>query len=218
MEPKMKKYIYLIAGVLLIVAILGFSVNAAYMKAPASPASIISTSIHATKETKEIVKTIEKAYDIEAEAAYKFDISKFPTVFINDPRFNVDTYTLDVVRQLTNQPKLESAGWLDYKEAYYSWRINATLKEEALKEKAKAEKRQLTEKEKESLSDPWGRTAPARAQSSTRRIPLKFVSIDVKDDIAVVVINDGPYTAELTLVLVKGKWYIAAWKGISINV
>ncbi len=213
----MKKHL-LIVSALLVIVIWGFSVSLAGGKAPVSPPSIVSTSILDTKETKEIMKTIERAYDIETEAANKFDISKFPTVFINDPRFNVDPATLEVVRQLTNHPELESAGWLDYKVAYYSWRINATLKEEALKERAKAEKRQLTNDEIKSLSDPWGRTAPGRALSSTRRIPLTFVSIDVKDDLAVVVLNDGTYTAELALVLVKGKWYIASFKGISLNV
>ncbi len=212
----MKKYLWLLIA-LLIIIILGFSISLAAAKVNASPSSIISASIPDTKEAKEIMKTIESAYDIEAEAANKFDISKFPTVFINDSRFNVDPYTLDVVRQLTNQPELESAGWLDYKVAYYSWRIDTTLHAEAVKEKAKAENRQLTEEEKKSLTDAWGRTAPGRALSSTRKIPLTFISLDVKDDIAIVKLNDGTYTAELTLVLIENKWYIAAFKGISLN-
>jgi hypothetical protein len=212
----MKKYLPLLIA-LLILVILGFSNSLADAKVPASPPSIIATSIPDTKEAKEIIKTIEKAYDIEAEAANKFDISKFPTVFIDDPRFNVDPHTLEVVRQLTNQPELESAGWLDYKVAYYSWRIDATLHAEAVKEKAKAEKRQLTEEEKKSFIDPWGRTAPGRALSSMRKIPLTFMSVDVNDDIAIVKLNDGTYTAELTLVLVENKWYIAGFKGISLN-
>ncbi|MBI5964598.1 MAG: hypothetical protein HY863_14055 [Chloroflexi bacterium] len=69
------------------------------------------------------MKTVEKANDVEAEAAYTFDIKKFPTVFINDLRFPVSSGTLETIRELTNNPSLESAGWLDYKAAFYSWRI-----------------------------------------------------------------------------------------------
>jgi len=213
----MKKHKFLIVGALLFVTIFGFSVSSANMKTPTPPPSVIATSIPDTKEAKEIIKTLESSYAIEAEAASEFDISKFPTIFINDPRFNVDPATLEVVRQLTNQPELESAGWLDYKVAYYSWRINATLKAEAVKEKAKSEKRQLTAQEKDSLSDPWGRTAPARPLKSTRNNPLRFMSMNVNDDIAVVLLNDGMVTAEWTLVLIEGKWYIAGFRGISIN-
>lgn len=212
----MKKYLMPFSA-LLILVILGLSISLVAAKVNASPPSIISTNIPDTKEAKEIMKTIEKAYDIETEAANKFDINKFPTVFINDPRFNVDPSTLEVVRQLTSQPELESAGWLDYKAAYYSWRIASTLHAEAVKEKAKAEKRQLTEEEKKSLIDPWGRTAPRRALSSTRKIPLTFLSVDVHNDVAIVKLNDGTYTAELTLVLVENHWYVAAFKGISLN-
>lgn len=76
-----------------------------------------------TPEVKEVMKTVEKANDVEAEAAYTFDIKKFPTVFINDLRFPVSSGTLETIRELTNNPSLESAGWLDYKAAFYSWRI-----------------------------------------------------------------------------------------------
>ena len=71
--------------------------------------------------------------------------------------------------------------------------------------------------EKASLIDPQGRTAPARSLGSTRKLALTFMSVDVNDDIATVVLKDGTYTAELTLVFVDGKWYIAGFKGISLN-
>jgi hypothetical protein len=48
-------------------------------------------------------------------------------------------------------------------------------------------------------------------------MPLTFISLDIKDDVATVLLNDGTYTAELTLILVDGNWYIAGFKGISIN-
>ena len=176
-----------------------------------------SYSLSDTTESKEIMKTVQRAYDIEAEAAYTFDLSKFPTVFINDPRFNVSPGTLETIRELTNNPSLESAGWLDYKMAYYSWTRDAVIHAETVKEKAQAENRDLTQKEKNSLVDSRGRSAPARVDQSARTNPLKFLSVNVNGDVAIVIVDDGPMTVQLTLVLVDGHWFIAAYKGIAVH-
>lgn len=203
----MKNSALLLLSIFIIVSILGFSNN------PYEQSAILNT-----REAKEIMRTIEKAYDIEAEATYSFNFEKFSDVFVNDPRFPLDPYTLEAVRELSNNSTLESAGWLDYKIALYSWRRDATLHAEAIYEKAKKEKRELTNDEKRSLVDSNGRSAPARSRSPKRNIQIIFISMQINDDIAIVVIDDGPYVAELTLVLLDGKWYIASFKGISVNV
>lgn len=176
-----------------------------------------SDDIPDTPEAKEIKKTIERAYDIESEAAYTFDLKKFPIVFINDPRFPVSPSTLQAVREMTDNLSLESAGYLDYKIAYNMWAANAILHYEEIHKKAKAENRELTKEEKQSLTDKYGRGTPGRAESPIRSFPVKFISMEINDDIALVVIDDGPRTVELTLVLVDNHWYIAAIKGISIH-
>lgn len=170
-----------------------------------------------TPEAKEVMKTVEKAYDIEADALYTFDLKKFPTVFINDPHYPVSDGTLETIRELTNNPSLESAGWLDYKLAYYSWISSATLHSESVRSKAKAENRELTDDEKKSLVDSKGRIAPARAENPTRKQKLIFLSVDITGDIAKVILNDGPTTIELTLVFVEKNWYIAALKGLAFH-
>jgi hypothetical protein len=204
----MKKKLLIAICIILVFGVLGFSNSI--------PKS--TYYIPDTPEAKEVMKAVEKAYDIEAEAAYTFDIKKFPVVFINDPRFPVSPGTLETVKELTSNPSLESVGWLDYKMALYSWRIEATLHAEKVKEKAKAENRALTIEESRSLIDSNGRIAPARAQGPIKNLPLTFLSVDINEDIATVTLDDGTYIADLTLVLVDGKWYIAAFKGISINV
>ena len=204
--------ILLALAVLLVFGALGFSI-----RSPRIRQSELIHNIPDTPEAKEIMKTIERAYDIQAEAAYTFDLSKFPTVFINDPRFPVSSKTLETIRQLTNNPSLESAGWLDYMMASFSWRRDAILHTEAIHEKAKSEKRDLTEEEKKSLVDPQGRMAPARVESPIRKTPLTFFSAEIDGDIANVVLDDGPRTVQLTLVLVDKKWYIAAYKGLSVH-
>lgn len=213
----MKKSIPLIMIILLVFGVLAFSYISPNRKAPDSTTSTYDASIPDIEEAKDIMDAVERSYDVEMDAVRSLDTSQLPTVFINDPRFNVDPYTLEVVRQLSNRPTLESAGWLDYKTAYYSWQFGSILTVETLKEKAKAENRQLTDEEKKSLVDPQGRTAPARSLGPSKKIHLKFMSLNMENDVATVVLNDGTYTAELTLVLVGGNWYIAGWKGISIN-
>lgn len=202
----MNKKLIALVCVLLILGLFGFSER-----------TLKGRSIPDSKEAREIMKTVEKAYDIELEAAYTFDLSNFSTVFINDPRFNVRPGTLETIREMTNNPALESAGWLDYKIAYRSWQIESTLHAESVQAKAKSENRNLTEDEKKSLIDSHGRSAPVRAQGPARKLELKFLSMEINGDIALVVVNDGPTTVELTLVLVDGQWYIAASRGISVH-
>jgi hypothetical protein len=210
----MKKNLLLTISIfaLLTFSILGFS-------KPSTEFSHFVTveKISDTPETKEVIKTVERSYDIEAEAGYTFDITKFSDVFINDPRFPVSAGTLETVRELTNNPSLESAGYLDYKLAYYSWIIHATTHAEKIKEKAKKENRALTEEERKSLVDSKGRMAPARSESPTRSLPLTFFSVEINGDIATVVLDDGPRTIKLTLVMVDKKWYVAAYKGLVMH-
>ena len=181
------------------------------------PGFILSNDIPNTHVVKEIIDTIERAYDIEVEAAYTFDLSKFPTVFINAPRFPVSPGTLETVRQLTLNPALESAGWLDYKMAFYSWRRDSTLFSEAVQVKAKAENRDLTEEERKSLRDPWGRTAPARSESPIRSIAINYLTIEINNDTATVTLRRGIYHSELKLVLVDGRWYFAKERFLSVS-
>jgi len=208
----MNKKLLLIVSSILILTMIAFSDTSTISKQPRS-----TYNIPDTQEAKEVMKTVERAYDIEAEARYTFDLKKFPTVFINDHRFPVSSGTLNTVRELTNNPSLEFAGWLDYKLAYYSWVRDATTYSEAIYAKAKAENRELTDKEKKSLIDPNGRIAPARAKDSIRHQILKFLSVNINNDIATVILDDGPTTIELTLVLVDNQWYVAGIKGVSIH-
>jgi|GEM_PF-1173391 hypothetical protein len=181
------------------------------------PGFVLSSDIPDTHEAKEIIKAIERSYDIEVEAAYTFDLSKFPNVFINDPRFPVSSGTLETVRQLTLNPVLESAGWLDYKMAFYSWRRDSTLLSEAVQAKAKVENRDLTEEERKSLRDPWGRTAPARSESPTRSIAINYLTMEINNDTATVTLRRGIYHSEIKLVLVDGRWYFAKERFLSVS-
>lgn len=213
----MKKNIFLITSMILIFGVFVFSNRVTDMEKTEPNTNIVGTGIPDTKEAKEIEKAIVNAYKAEAKAGRTFDLTDFPSVFINDPRFPMGAGTLQVVREMTGNLSLESVGYLDYKMAYYShWRDGALLLEE-LQEKAKKEKRELREEERLSLVDEFGRSATPRNSSGPRKTPVKIISIAIENDIAYAILNYGPGTVELTLVLVEGHWYIAAIEGIALH-
>lgn len=53
-----------------------------------------------------------------------------------------------------------------------------------------------------------------RSESPKRTLSLTFLSVSVDEDVATVVLNDGPWTLEMYLVLVDKKWYVAGTKGL----
>lgn len=208
----MKKKLLILSTILVLLGTVSFA-KVSFI----SSRTVIPDDIPNTPEAKRIMKVVENAYKVEAEAAYTFDLKKFPTVFINDPRFPLPDSTLQTVREMTNNTSLATAGYLDYKLAYYTWRANATIHFDDVQKKAKSENRALTAKEQQSLVDKYGRVAPARASSPNNKVPIRFISMEITNDIATVDIDDGPWTVELTLVLVDKQWYIAAIKGISFH-
>lgn len=170
------------------------------------PEIILNEGIPDTDQAQEVIHTIEKAHEIDVKAGRTLDPSEFPTVYINDPRFPVDSGTLDVVRRLSHNPSLQSAGWLDYKMAM----VNST-KEERMR--PKAENAIPTDTPMPSATIPPGIIYDPIGPPP----PLIFQSLQIEGDIAKAVIDEGITTYELTLVFVDGKWYIAAYYGISVS-
>jgi hypothetical protein len=110
-----------------------------------------------------------------------------------------------------------SYGYLDYKIAYYSWWEKGALKYEELKRNADNENRALTTNEVKTLVDNKGRMALTRLKSESVPAKLTFLSIDIKNDVAIAVFDDGPRTNQMTLVKVENKWFIAGNKFLSIH-
>lgn len=170
-----------------------------------------------TPDAREIQQTIEKAYAIEETAARTFDTTEFAKVFINDPRGGeLDDSTLQFVNEVFGT-NLASAGYLDYKLAYYKWWESGARKIEALESQARAEGRPLTPEELSSLVDSSGRIAMPRAQGPIREIRLDWHSISINGDIAVAIFDDGPRTNRMTLVKIDGRWYIAGNEILAVH-
>lgn len=170
-----------------------------------------------TPDAREIQQTIEKAYAIEEAAARTFDTIEFAMVFINDPRGGaLDNSTLQFVNEVFRTNRA-SAGYLDYKLAYYKWWETGARKIEALESQARAEGRPLTPDELSSLVDSSGRIAMSRAQGPIPEIWLDFYSISIDGDVAVTIFDDGPRTNRMTLVKVNGRWYIAGNEILAVH-
>ena len=165
-----------------------------------------------TPETREIINQIETAFDIEAGCS--FDYSLFPSVYINDLSYPVDGEKLEFIRVATDNPSLESAGYLDYKIAYHPWWLEGKRQWEEIYNRAKAENREVSEEERQTfLASKWG-TYPGGSCFPKRPWQTRCISIQVEDDIATVVLGVGSRAKELTLVLVDGHWLIAQEKDI----
>ncbi|MDW8069226.1 MAG: hypothetical protein RML46_09950 [Anaerolineae bacterium] len=170
-----------------------------------------------TPDEKEIQQTIERAYELEEIAARTFNTTEFAEVFINDPRGGkLDDSTLRFIEEVYGTD-LTSAGYPDYKIAYYKWWASGARKIEALQSKAQAEGRPLSPEELSSLIDSSGRIAMPRAQGPIQKVNLQFHSISIEGDTAVVIFDDGPRTNRTTLVKVNGRWYIAGNKILAVH-
>lgn len=177
-----------------------------------SPLSATSPVLSDTPETREVIRVVETAYDIEAEASYSFDTENFPSVFVNNQNHVVSPEKMEFVRYFIGNPDLEAPGYLDYKIAYYNWWKDSTIRFEELKERATAENREITQEEINALIDSkWG-LAPARAESPQRKIQLKFISVEIIEDSATAYLNDGFQVIVLYLVKIDGEWYISGDK------
>ncbi len=184
---------------------------------PTALPSIIGPELPNTSEARAIIKVIERAYDIELEAAYYLELRDFSEVFINDPRYPLPPAGLETVRELTHNPELESAGYLDYKMAFWGWRISATRHWITLLTTAESEHRDLTVEERASLIDDTGRSAPAPLSFPVQRIQISFISLELNDDVAIAEFEKGFARVELTLVRIQGQWYIAAFRYLVIS-
>ncbi len=177
----------------------------------------IRHNIPISPDVEAIRQTIRKAYEIEERAARTFDTTEFATVFINDPRGGkLDASTLQFVEEVLGRD-LTSAGYLDYKLAYYKWWESGALKIEALQSKVQAEGRSLTQEEISLIVDSSGRIAMPRAQGPVSEIWLEFFSISIDGDVAIAIFDDGPRTNKMTLIKKDGRWYIAGNEILSVH-
>ncbi|MBI3150630.1 MAG: hypothetical protein HYZ21_00710 [Chloroflexi bacterium] len=163
--------------------------------------------IQNTPDTQAIMNQLEITTTVEIGCS--FDFSIFPSIYINDPRYEVDEEKIKFIRMATENPSLETAGYLDYKNAYHSWWLEGKRQWEELYAKARAENREISEEEQNEFNaSKWGayRGGWCSPKASSK---LRFVSITFNEDMASVVLGVNDNIREVNLVLVNGQWMIA---------
>jgi len=199
----LKKKLFLSAsGMLILLVILVFVLISLNHK---------ETGIPDAEDTKQIEEVLQRSYDLEAKAAQDFDLSLFPSVFINDPRVKLSASTVQFiqkVRGMKGEAPRDDYGFLDYKIAYFElWGSGAT-QIETIQAEAKQENRDLTSEERKTMANSMHRSI-GQVQSAK----LVFRSIVMVDrDMAIAVFDDGPRLNEMRLVRIKNNWFIAGWK------
>lgn len=214
---KNKLFVFFAATVLMIVAGIALTMP---KTTEASPALLD------TPESMQIQDVIRRSYEIEAIAARTFDTSQFSSVFANSPIGKLSPLTIEFVREavavndelkyLTTKPDSE-VGFLDYKLAYYIWWKKDAERFDTLLAVAEKENRDLTEEEAASLVDNTGRVAAPRLDGDATIPDLKFFSVEIDGNVALVVFDDGPRTNLMTLIRDNGLWYIVNWKILDVH-
>lgn len=176
-----------------------------------------------SSDKTEIKNTIHLSYEIDAKAAFYFDDTLFPEVYVNDSRGGKLSGTvLDLIKSVKGDPTLtsDSVGFLDYKYAINQWSKEGAARAEQVWAEAKREGRNyLTDEEAKSLIDSSGRIAPSRLPTSVHiTVNITYKSISINGDVAKATFDDGSQTIEMTLVKVNERWYIAGEKIIHSHV
>lgn len=160
-----------------------------------------------------ILETLTRACQLSIKAGATFDISEFPTVFVNDPRFTVRLSDYPLLANYFPNTSVETAGYLDYKIAYYRWWEEGTLRLESIQQTMKDENRDyMTSDEVSFLQEtgiPPARISPEDFSAESENCSQIIVTLlEVKDDFAIVVVEEGATTSEHYLVKKNGQWCI----------
>jgi hypothetical protein len=171
----------------------------------------LPTLIH--DDSRELItEVLTRACQILINASVTFDISEFSSVFANDPRFPVYLSDYPLLVKYFPDPSAETGGYLDYLVAYYTWRKEGTLLFESIQKSMASENRtSMTNDEISSLQEIGIPPARLRLEDwsvDTLNCVPNILSLDVKGDLAVVVISEGATTSKQHIVKKGEQWYI----------
>lgn len=199
-----------IAAVLAVLAVpLIFSLvlrRGAVLAGPGVPA----VGVPDTPDARQVMSTMQRAYHLRGVAARTFEVTEFPSVFTDTPDYELSKDQRDLVSRAFGQQVAEDAGYLTYMQAYYViWSEGATRLQAAL-DKAKAEGRELTSEEMQSLVKANDDRVPALGRTDPLyEDKLTYESIAIDGDKAWVQYDDGAALQKALLIKVNGQWLIA---------
>jgi hypothetical protein len=152
------------------------------------------------------IKTlVNNYYYITAEAATTFDLLEFPSLFIDDPAVALDANEAAFMARVG----ATGTGFLSYELAFFTDWKQGTEKQERLQATAKAENRDLTRDEFNSLIGPNGLAANRNQQPVYKISITDYFYFTVDGSQALVKFDDGAVTQGMFFIKTKNGWRIA---------
>jgi integrase len=228
-----KHRIALLVGLVILIA-MGGIVFLRGLKSNGSNSEVIAASIPDPEEMREIQATIVEAYKVGYMAHVTHDVSQFPSVFVDDPSVPLTPEQKEQLRRwLGTVP--EDAGYLTYGIAgyYNTERLNRLSQEAWAKARAAGRDYLIPEdyltpdelREIEKSGGPIPTPPPVVYQPSMSAEEyvkwkwenIRFDSVVIKGDKAIVIYDDHWFLYEDILVRRGGKWYVAGHKRIGVS-
>ena len=164
-------------------------------------------------EVAAIKALVDRYYDVTGEAAGTFDVSQFPTLFVDDPAVSLDSNQTAFIARLGAQ----GSGFLSFEFAYFgNWKQGAE-KWEKLQAQAKAQGRQLTAAEVQSLNGPNG-LPPSRRQEPVHKTNVTYLNFTIDGTRALVEFDDVAVTQNMFFIKTIDGWRIAGKRVLEVHV
>jgi hypothetical protein len=160
------------------------------------------------------IKTLVSRYfDITGEAAGTFDLSPFPSIFIDDSTVTLNSNQIAFMARVG----ATGTGLLSYELAFFTdWKQGAE-KLEQLQTQLKAENRAMTAADLKSISGSNGAPAPRR-QEPMHKTMLNFHGFIIDGSRAIVEYESPSVTQKMFLVKIKDGWRIAGLQTLEVHV
>lgn len=210
---KLAKILILLVGVVIVSLFVLSAVNYASGQIPEYP-TLHPTQTPDPNDVADIKAVIEKAYYLEGMAARNFDVSQFPTAFVNDPSVVLSKdhgAFMDRFRTAHTNASI-SNGFLDYKLAFYGqWKQGAEAlgKVEAT---AKAQNRSISPSEVQGLIEQNAQFVVPPRTDPIYTTPIRFDGFVVDGGRAEVVCDDGADLNRYFLLKTSNGWRIGGWR------
>lgn len=193
-----------------------------------------AASVPDTDEARRIQDTILEAYQLYDVARRTSDLTRFPSVFVNDPDVPLNRNQREQLRKWLGEVP-NGAGYLTYVTTCYKNTLQADKSFREAMDKAKAEGRDslrpedyLTSEELEQIRRsnkpiPTPPSAPPNSLPSIeeaanqRKQNFRFMSMEIDDKKAIVIFETGATRNKATLVRRDGEWYIAGQDRLAVT-
>lgn len=180
-----------------------------------------AATIPDTPEVRDVLATVERAYEVLAIPFERLNLKQLDEVFVNDPVFanqlsagelhELQQYT----RKIQGDKALEDFGYLTSMRTKRLNQQHGAQLLRAAQAKAKAENRAISEAEMQQLTEqnygmqPYAPESAASDQDASFKRVLTYYFVQITGDTAEVKFDDMVKNLRAILVRRDGRWYVA---------